>query len=65
MIEWVAIGLGVALGTAIVGWIRERQNAKEWEIVCMTLNHEYGRIQTELYDKQSRTVHEQVTRWVN
>lgn len=64
----VAIILACISGVALFGWLRERGNARDWELVCLTLGNEYDKLIVELYEAQhpeKGQLPKAVTRWVN
>ncbi len=67
MIEWLTAAMGLVAAAAIIWAFKERQDARDWETVCVILGEEYDKVQTELAQRGQplMNVVEQKTRWLN
>lgn len=66
MIYWVAFSALALAAGAIIGWIKAREDAREWADIARTMNWQYERLQLELAHRTSKVnVVEQRSQWLN
>jgi len=64
-LTWILGGMSLLAGVACIGWLKARQDARDWANVCACLGHEYDKLIIELNTPKPRHVVEQRTRWLN
>lgn len=63
------LGIGCVALVAIIGWINERREVREWAGICRALGNEYDKLFIELCELQNEKRAQQPTkqsvRWLN